>query len=100
MALNGVIGVLPDGVYSSLNMNSLCISLSAARMSLQQKFQLGTNSVTNWSNMSRFRFFASKTVTIHFCRKGGVHVNPDLYLGNRRLSCVETALYFDLLFDS
>ena len=101
VAINGVIGVLPDGVHSSLYVDDLCISFSAARMSLiERKLQLAINRVSRWASMNGFRFSASKTVTMHFCRKRGVHPDPDLHLGNRRLSCLETTRYLGLVFDS
>lgn len=101
VAINGVIGVLPDGVHSSLYVDDLCISFSAARMSLiERKLQLAINRVSTWADRRGFRFSASKTVAMHFCRKRGVHPDPDLYLGNRRISCVETTRYLGLVFDS
>lgn len=101
VAINGVIGVLPDGVQSSLYVDDLCISFSAARMSLlERKLQLAINRVANWANNQGFRFSTSKTVAMHFCRLRGVHPDPDLYIGNRRLSCVETTCYLGLVFDS
>ena len=101
VAINDVIGVLPAGVHSSLYVDDLCISFSAARMPLiERKLQLAINRVSGWADRRGFRFSASKTVAMHFCRKRGVYPDPDLYLGNRRLSCVETTRYLGLVFDS
>jgi len=101
VAVNGVVGVLPDGVHSSLYVDDLSISFSAARMSLiERKLQLAINRVVNWATTRGFRFSTSKTVAMHFCRIRGVHPDPDLYLANRRLSCVETTRYLGLVFDS
>lgn len=101
VAINGVVAVLPDDVHSSLYVDDLSISFSAARMSLiERKLQLAINRVVNWANKQGFRFSTSKTVAMHFCRLRGVHPDPDLYLGNRRLSCVETTRYLGLVFDS
>ena len=47
MAIIGVIGVLPDGVHSSLYVNDLSISFSAARTSLvERKVQLTIDKVS------------------------------------------------------
>lgn len=101
VAINGVIGVLPDDVHSSLYVDDLSISFSAARMPLlERKLQLAINRVSRWAAERGFRFSASKTVAMHFCRLRGVHPDPDLYLGNRRISCVETTRYLGLVFDS
>ncbi|MPC62127.1 hypothetical protein E2C01_056210 [Portunus trituberculatus] len=37
---------------------------------------------------------------MHFYRTRGVQPDPDLYLANRRLSCVEAIRYLGLLFDN
>ena len=101
ISINGVIGVLPDGVHSSLYVDDLSISFSAARMSLvERKLQLAINRVSRWADERGFRFSPSKTVAMHFCRLRGVHPDPDLYIGNRRISCVETTRYLGLIFDS
>ena len=90
MAINGVIGVLPDGIYSSLYVDDLCAYiLSTARISLiEQKQQLAINGLFRWAVMSGFRFYASKIVAMQFSRKNSVHPDSDLYLDNRQLSCV------------
>ena len=101
VAINGVIGVLPAGVHSSLYVDDLCISFSAARMSLvERKLQLAINRVSRWADNQGFRFSSSKSVAMHFCRLRGAHRDPDLYLANRRLNCVETTRYLGLVFDS
>ena len=101
VTINGVVSVLPNGVHSSIYVDDLSISYSATRMSLiERKLQLAINSVANWANTRGFRFSTSKTVAMHFCRRRGVHPDPDLYLANRRISCVESTRYLGLVFDS
>lgn len=64
VAINGVIGVLPDGVYSFLCAEDLRISFSGVKISLIK--QLAINRVSPWGIMSGFRFSASKTVTMRW----------------------------------
>ena len=60
VAINDVIGVLPAGVHSSLYVDDLCISFSAARMPLiERKLQLAINRVSGWADRRDFRFSAS-----------------------------------------
>jgi len=101
VAINGVVGVLPEGVHSCIYVDDLSISFSAARMPLiERKLQLAINRVSSWANKRGFRFSSSKTVAMHFCRIRGVHPDPDLYLENKRVSCVETTRYLGLVFDN
>ena len=101
VAINSIISVLPDCVHSFLYVDDLSISFSAARMPLiERKLQLSINRISHWTSECGFRFSASKTVAMHFCRLRGVHPDPNLYLAHRRISCEETTRYLGLLFDS
>lgn len=56
VAINGTVGVLIDGVHSSLYAD-LSFSLSAARMSLiGQKLQFAIDTIANWANTLGFSF--------------------------------------------
>ncbi len=100
VSIISVIGVLPDGVHSSLYVDDQSISCSVPRMSLvKRKLQLEINRVSKWADVRSFRFSASKTV-MHFCRLLGVYPNPNLYIGNRRISCVEATRYLGIIFDN
>ncbi|XP_068223287.1 uncharacterized protein [Palaemon carinicauda] len=37
---------------------------------------------------------------MHFCRIGGIHPDPDLYIYGKRISCKDETLFLGLLFDS
>lgn len=101
VAINGVVGVLPDDAHNSLYVDDLSISFSAARMSLpERKLQFAINRVVSWATTRGFCFSTSKTMAMHFCRNRGVHPDPDLYFVNRLLSCVEITRYLGLVFDS
>lgn len=101
VAINSVISVLPDGVRGSLYVDDLSISFSAARMPLvERKLQLAINRISEWATTRGFRFSASKTVAMHFCRLRGIHPDPNLYLYDRRISCVEETRFLGVIFDS
>ena len=67
---------------------------------IERKLQLAINKVSRWADERGFRFSASKTVAMHFCRIRGIHPDPDLYLSNRRISCVDSTRYLGLVFDT
>lgn len=67
---------------------------------IERKLQLTINRVSRWVTEHGFRLSTSKTVAIHFCILHCVHLDPDLYLGNWRISCLETIRYLGLVFDS
>ncbi len=101
VAINSVIAVLPEGVFSSLYVGDLSISFFAARMPfIERKLQVALNRISQWAATRGLRFSASKTVAMHFCRLRSVHPGPDLYLYDRRISCVEETRFLGLIFDS
>ena len=92
---------MPDGVSSSLYVDDLAVWFSGSRMSaVERRMQLALDRVSAWADSKGFRFSASKTVAMHFCRLRGVHPDPDLVLYGRRLSCVPEAKFLGLTFDS
>ncbi len=101
MTINGVNGVIPAGVHSSLYVDDLSMSNSASRMLLiEWKLQLEIDRVSRLADESGFRFPTSKTVAMHYCRLRGVHPDPDLYLADRGILCMESTRYPGLVFDS
>lgn len=67
---------------------------------IERKLQLSVNMISHWASTWGFRFSALKTVAIHFCCLRSVHSDPDLYLYDRRISCVEETCFLWLIFDS
>ena len=65
----------------------------------ERKVQLAINQISSWANKKGFKFSTSKSVVVHFCRIRGVHPDPDLYLYDQRISCVEEARFLGLIFD-
>ncbi|XP_068243837.1 uncharacterized protein [Palaemon carinicauda] len=66
----------------------------------ERKIQLTINRVTESAAKRGFKFSASKTVVMHFCRIRGIHPDPDLYIYGKRISCKDETLFLGLLFDS
>lgn len=66
---------------------------------MDRKLQLATDKISRWAATRGFRYSASKTVAMHFCKLRGIHPDPDLNLDNWRISCVEEPRYLGLVFD-
>ena len=100
LSINDITSVIPKDVLSTLFVDDLSISFAASRMTVvERKLQLTINKITEWCGRKGFRFSATKTVAVHFCRIRGVHPDPDLYLYGQRISCKEEARFLGLIFD-
>ena len=50
-------------------------------------------------NKNGFKFFPTKTQCVHFCRRRGIHPDPELFLNNSLIPVVGEARFLGLIFD-
>ena len=92
--------MIPPGILSTLFVDDLSLSFSASTMALAEcRIQLGINNVVKWADTNGFKFSYSKTAVVHFCKIRKFHLDPDLYLKNHRIPCVEETRFLGLIFD-
>ena len=100
LPINDVTEVIPPGVLTTLFVNDLSLSFSVSTMALaERRIQLGINTVVKWADTNDFKFSCSKTVVVHFCKIRKFHLDPELYLKNHRIPCVEETRFLGLIFD-
>ena len=100
LAINGISSVISHDILHTLFVDDLSISVSGARMPMvERKLQLAIDNIIKWADMNGFKFSMSKTVIIHFCRIRGIHPDPDLYIKDQRIPCVQEARFLGLIFD-
>ena len=100
LAINSISSCIPHDVLHTLFVDDLSISFAGSRMStVERKLQLTLNAIIKWADMNGFKFSTSKTVVVHFCRIQGLHPDPDLYIKNQRIPCVEETKFLGLIFD-
>lgn len=93
------INSLPVGVSSSLCVDYLAVWYAGSRMpAVERRLQVALDKVSAWEDSRSFHFPTSKTISMHFCRIGGVDPDPDLLAG-RRLQCMEETRFLGLVFD-
>ena len=101
LAIHGIASVIPKDVMFSLFVDDLSLSFVASRMTVaERKLQLTIDRITEWAERRGFRFSASKTVVVHFCKIRGVHPDPDLCMYGQRITCKDEARFLGLIFDS
>ena len=100
LAIDDVTEVIPPGILTTLFVDDLSLSFSASTMALaERRIQLRINNVVKWADTNGFKFSYSKTVVVHFCKIRKFHLDPDLYLKNHRIPCVEETRCLGLIFD-
>ena len=100
LAINGISKVIPPEVMHTLFVDDLSVSFAASRMAVaERKLQLTLDRIVSWAEKHGFKFSASKTCVMHFCRIRGVHPDPDIFLNGQRISCVDETRFLGLIFD-
>ena len=100
LAINDITNVVPPGILTTLFVDDLSLSFSAARMSVaERRLQLGIDNVVKWAESNGFKFSTSKTVGMHFCKIRKFHLDPDLYMNGQRIPCVDETRFLGLIFD-
>ncbi|XP_067126928.1 uncharacterized protein [Centruroides vittatus] len=65
---------------------------------IERQLQTSLNRIDNWSKINGFTFNAEKTSCIHFCRRRGLHLDPEIYLNGVKIPIVNEAKFLGVVF--
>ncbi|XP_067121864.1 uncharacterized protein [Centruroides vittatus] len=66
---------------------------------IERQLQTSLNRIDNWSKINGFTFNAEKTSCIHFCRRRGLHLDPEIHLNGVKIPIVNEAKFLGVVFD-
>ncbi len=100
IAINSIASIIREPVKASLFVDDFAIFCSSKSIQvIERQLQLVLNKLQEWSDVTGFKFSASKTSCMHFCRIYHLHNHPDLFLGSHLLPFVDSATFLGLTFD-
>ena len=100
LKINNIVKDLSPGIEKSLYVDDFVISFRSKNMStIERQLQLNLNKIQKWANENGFKFSPSKTHCVHFCRRRGLHADPDLKINNTRIPVVEKTKFLGVIFD-
>jgi ribonuclease HI len=100
IAIDGILSVIPHSVKHSLYVDDLQISCEGADMRyVERQLQAAVNRILNWSDENGFRFSASKTCAVHFCRKRGMHPDPNIHFAGKAIDVCDEVKFLGIIFD-
>ncbi|XP_067122855.1 uncharacterized protein [Centruroides vittatus] len=98
--INSIAKCLPSSVKHSLYVDDFQISCQSTNMSfIERQLQTSLNRIDNWSKINGFTFNAEKTSCIHFCRRRGLHLEPEIHLNGVKIPMVNEAKFLGVVFD-
>lgn len=99
--INSIATCLKPDTEGSLFVDDFSISYSAKFMhTIEDHLQEVLTKLECWVDKNGFKCFPSKTVCMHFCRKRGLHHDPNLLLFGNTILVVKTFEFLGLTLDS
>ncbi|KAG8180997.1 hypothetical protein JTE90_024745 [Oedothorax gibbosus] len=81
LKINDIVKQLPLTVKGTLFVDDFQISCASANMStIERQLQIAIRKITDWTNTNGFVISNQKTICMHFCRKRGLHPDPEITL--------------------
>ncbi|GBN20509.1 RNA-directed DNA polymerase from mobile element jockey, partial [Araneus ventricosus] len=99
--INGIVSKLPAYVNSTLFVDDIQIHCAGDDMGfIQRQLQTAINNMTDWASTNGFIFSPQKTVCVHFCRRRGLHPDPDFQLNGSPILIVQETKFLGIIFDT
>lgn len=98
--INNILDQLPPTVKGNLYVDDLHISCQGKDMRyIECQMQTAIRRITRWTEVNGFSFSADKTSCVHFCRRRGLHPDPDLFINQSKIRVVDSARFLGVIFD-
>jgi ribonuclease HI len=101
IAIDSVLKQIPSSVSANLYVDDLHISCGGADIRfIERQLQATVNKIVKWSEENGFTFSPAKTVCVHFCRKRGIHPDPEIQFGSGNINVSKEVRFLGIIFDS
>ncbi|GFU68802.1 putative RNA-directed DNA polymerase from transposon X-element [Trichonephila clavipes] len=85
---------------ASLYVDDLQISCEGSDMRMiERQLQTAVNNILKWSDTNRHSISASKSCCVHFCRKRGIHPDPEIRIRDIQIPVVPDVRFLGVIFD-
>ncbi|GBL73839.1 putative RNA-directed DNA polymerase from transposon BS [Araneus ventricosus] len=92
---------LPAYVNSTLFVDDIQIHYAGEDMGfIQRQLQAVVNNMTDWASKNDFLFSPQKPVCIHFCRRRGLHPDPEFPLNGSHIPIMQETKFLGIVFDT
>ena len=101
LKINSIAKIIDQDIDGSLFVDDFSIICSSPNMSsIEEKLQKCLNKIEKWADENGFIFSKTKTVSIHFCRKRKLHLDPQLTINNKKIRIVQQTKYLGMILDN
>ncbi|GFX67274.1 putative RNA-directed DNA polymerase from transposon X-element [Trichonephila clavipes] len=93
-------GQCPSRLPASLYVDDLQISCEGSDMRLiERQLQTAVNNILKWCDTNGHSISASKSCCVHFCRKRGIHPDPEIRIRDIQIPVVPDVRFLGVIFD-
>ncbi|GFU73590.1 uncharacterized protein TNCV_4751791 [Trichonephila clavipes] len=86
--------------WASLYVDDLQISCEGSDMRMiERQLQTAVNNIVKWCDTNGHSISASKSCCVHFCRKRGIHPDPEIRIRDIQIPVVPDVRFLGVIFD-
>ncbi|GFT76744.1 probable RNA-directed DNA polymerase from transposon X-element, partial [Trichonephila clavipes] len=98
--ISHILNVLSPSIQASLYVDDLQISCEGSDMRLiERQLQTAVNNILKWCDTNGHSISASKSCCVHFCRKRGIHPDPEIRIRDIQIPVVPDVRFLGVIFD-
>ncbi|GFT69177.1 uncharacterized protein TNCV_2253401 [Trichonephila clavipes] len=91
---------LNEDSLASLYVDDLQISCEGSDMRMiERQLQTAVNNILKWCDTNGHSISASKSCCVHFCRKRGIHPDPEIRIRDIQIPVVPDVRFLGVIFD-
>ncbi|GFT90212.1 RNase H domain-containing protein [Trichonephila clavipes] len=91
---------LSEDSLASLYVDDLQISCEGSDMRMiERQLQTAVNNIVKWCDTNGHSISASKSCCVHFCRKRGIHPDPEIRIRDIQIPVVPDVRFLGVIFD-
>ncbi|GFV94243.1 probable RNA-directed DNA polymerase from transposon X-element [Trichonephila clavipes] len=91
--ISSILNILSPSIQASLYVDDLQISCEGSDMRMiERQLQTAVNNIIKWCDTNGHSISASKSCCVHFCRKRGIHPDPEIRIRDIQIPVVPDAI--------
>ncbi|GFV93036.1 putative RNA-directed DNA polymerase from transposon X-element [Trichonephila clavipes] len=98
--ISSILNILSPSIQASLYVDDLQISCEGSDMRMiERQLQTAVNNIVKWCDTNGHSISASKSCCVHFCRKRGIHPDPEIRIRDIQIPVVPDVRFLGVIFD-
>ncbi|GFX25514.1 probable RNA-directed DNA polymerase from transposon X-element [Trichonephila clavipes] len=98
--ISHILNVLSPSIQASLYVDDLQISCEGPDMRMiERQLPTAVNNILKWCDTNGHSISASKSCCVHFCRKRGIHPDPEIRIRDIQIPVVPDVRFLGVIFD-